>query len=62
VNTGGGGGGRIGGAPNGQGGKGVVIIRHDAAYATALHSGTLTEVGGYKIYTFNDSGSFGWGG
>ena len=44
----------------GAGGKGVVIIRHPASFKTAAHNGTLTEAGGFKIYTFNDSGTIGW--
>jgi hypothetical protein len=43
-----------------NGGSGVVIIRHLASYDTAVHSGTFTTSGGYKIYTFNASGSIGW--
>jgi hypothetical protein len=26
-----------------------------------VHTGTLTISSGYKIYTFNDSGTIGWG-
>jgi hypothetical protein len=45
------------------GGKGVVIIRTSASVktATTLTVGTLdTSVVGFKIYTFNDSGTIGW--
>jgi hypothetical protein len=44
------------------GGKGVVIIRYPDTFpsATTLTVGTLTTTGGYKIYTFNDSGTIGW--
>jgi len=65
VNTGGGGGGGGGGGANaaGAGGKGVVIIRHaDTQLVGAAIGGTLTQTGGYYIYTFNDSGTIKWGG
>jgi 20S proteasome alpha/beta subunit len=28
--------------------------------ATTLTVGTVTTTGGYRIYTFNDSGTIGW--
>jgi hypothetical protein len=62
VNTGGGGGGgtSTGSTVGGAGGKGVVIIRTLESAVTAIHTGSLTTSGGYKIYTFNDSGAIGW--
>jgi hypothetical protein len=47
--------------PGGAGGKGVIILRTPDSAATAVFTvGTLTITGGYKIYTFNDSGTIGW--
>lgn len=61
ANTGGGGGG--GGTGGGAGGSGVVIIRYPDAFANASSttgSPTLTNTGGFKIYTFNASGTITW--
>jgi len=60
ANSGGGGG---GGSTGGAGGSGVVIIRYPDALANASSttgSPTLTTTGGYKIYTFNASGTITW--
>jgi hypothetical protein len=39
-----------------------VIIRHSDAFpaATTTGSPTLTTAGGFRIYTFNDSGTLLW--
>jgi hypothetical protein len=39
-----------------------VIVRHPNTYkqATTLTVGTVTNAGGYYIYTFNASGTIGW--
>jgi hypothetical protein len=44
------------------GDKGVVIIRHSSEFSIATTTGspTVTNSGGYIIYTFNDSGSITW--
>jgi hypothetical protein len=65
ANTGGGGGGGSGVAPGyngGTGGSGVVILRHPDTFraATTLTGGTLTTTGGFRIYTFNSTGTIGW--
>jgi hypothetical protein len=63
ANTGGGGGSRNGSVASGSGGSGVVIIRYPDAFANASSttgSPTLTTTGGYKIYTFNASGTITW--
>jgi hypothetical protein len=62
-NTGGGGGG--GGASNidgngGAGGSGVVIISYPGAQIAT--GGTITQVGGNTIHTFNSSGTFAFSG
>ena len=60
ANRGGGGG---GGYAGGAGGSGVVIVRYPDALANAASttgSPTLTTTGGYKIYTFNASGTITW--
>jgi hypothetical protein len=46
----------------GSGGSGVVIIRQDVLAAAAITTGspTVTDVGLYKIYVFNSSGTIGW--
>lgn len=64
ANSGGGGGGgsdgnsRFGAA----GGSGVVIIKtlDSVADASTLTGGTKTTPAGYKLYTFNSSGTIGW--
>jgi hypothetical protein len=59
ANSGGGGGGTFTGTA-GTGGKGIVIIRYvntyDAAVATS-GSPVITNTGGYRYYTFNDTGT-----
>lgn len=65
ANTGGGGGGGIltTYTNGGNGGSGVVIIRYANTYADAASttgSPTYTNTGGYKIYTFNSSGTITW--
>jgi hypothetical protein len=63
TNTGGGGGGGgfQDGSPKtgGAGGSGIVIISYPNSFAnaTSVTGGTLTNVGGNKIYTFTSSGS-----
>jgi hypothetical protein len=45
------------------GGSGIVIIRYLDTFpnaASTTGSPTLTQTGGYKIYTFNASGSITW--
>jgi hypothetical protein len=45
----------------GNGGKGVIILRTAENTITATFTGgTLTTTGGFKIYTFNDSGTINW--
>lgn len=65
ANTGGGGGGGILTTylNGGNGGSGVVIIRYSSTYAdaTATTGGpSYDNTGGYKIYTFNSSGTITW--
>jgi hypothetical protein len=57
ANRGGGGGGR-----SGAGGSGIVIIRYPNTFPNAVVTGspTLTNTGGFKIYTFNASGTITW--
>jgi hypothetical protein len=57
ANSGGGGGGR-----SQAGGSGIVIIRYPNTFPNAIVTGspTLTNTGGYKIYTFNASGTITW--
>ena len=58
---GGGSGGTLGTpAPGGNGGSGIVIIRYADSFAAATSttgSPTLTNTGGYKIYTWTGNGS-----
>jgi hypothetical protein len=62
-NTGGGGGGTIGGygyANGGTGGSGVVLIRYPDTFSEALSttgSPVVTTSGGYRYYQFNGNGS-----
>ena len=63
ANTGGGGGG-FGGSngaassnTSGAGGSGIVIVRYSGSAILAT-GGTITQVGGYTIHTFNSSGTF----
>ena len=59
-NTGGGGGGGAGTAAQGQGGSGVVILRYaDSFWPAVVTTGspTITVDGGYRYYTFTQSGS-----
>jgi hypothetical protein len=59
VNSGSGGGGAFTGAA-GAGGKGIVIIRYVNTYDAATGttgSPTITNTGGYRYYTFNDTGT-----
>ena len=59
ANTGGGGAGGPSGT-GGSGGSGVVIIRYPDSYMAAsatTGSPTITYASGYRIYTFNNSGS-----
>ena len=63
ANTGGGGGG-FGGSngaassnTSGAGGSGIVIVRYSGSTILAT-GGTITQVGGYTIHTFNSSGTF----
>ena len=66
ANLGGGGSGAsnagLGSNAGGAGGKGVVILRtlNTNKEATTLTGGTVTNTGGYYIYTFNNSGTIGW--
>jgi len=60
ANTGGGGGGGGSGVDGAAGGSGIVIIRYPDSYAAAsatTGSPTVTYASGYRIYTFNISGS-----
>lgn len=61
ANSGGGGGGGGGGGTRigGNGGSGIVMVRYPNSYPNAVTTGspTLTNSGGYKIYTFNASGT-----
>jgi len=59
ANSGGGGG---AGTLAGAGGSGIVIIRYPNTFPNASTTGspTLTNTGGYKIYTFNASGTITW--
>jgi hypothetical protein len=48
-------------ASGGNGGKGLVILRTPENTITAtISGGTMTTTGGFKIYTFNDSGTINW--
>ena len=45
----------------GSGGKGLVVFRHaDTFLPGAAVNATLTQAGGFFIYTFNDSGTIRW--
>ena len=61
ANTGGGGaGGNYNNAAGGNGGSGIVIIRYADTYDAALSttgSPTITVAGGYRVYTWTQSGS-----
>jgi hypothetical protein len=60
TNTGGGGGGSGNGSPGANGGKGIVIIRYADSYSAAISttgSPGVVVSGGFRKYTFNDSGS-----
>jgi len=66
-NLGGGGGGARNAGDNtttagGNGGSGVVIIRYSNTFKDALTTGNplFDDTGGYKIYTFNSSGTIAW--
>ena len=51
-----------GGGKGGNGGKGIVVFRHaDTIAAGAAVGATITQTGGFFIYTFNDSGTIRWG-
>jgi hypothetical protein len=56
---GGGGGGQNIGLPytGGNGGSGLVIIRFPENFANATTTGLYTVGGGYRVYTFNGSGT-----
>ena len=56
ANTGGGGGGDGGFTKTGAGGSGVVVVRYPGPQKAT--GGTITQVNGYTIHTFNSSGSF----
>jgi hypothetical protein len=57
ANTGGGGGGGgAGGQPGSSGGSGVVIVRYPGPQKAT--GGTITQVGGFTIHTFNSSATF----
>jgi hypothetical protein len=63
ANTGGGAGGNASTANGVNGGSGVVILRYPDNLSDAVSttgSPTLTNTGGYKIYTFTGSGSITW--
>ena len=53
---GGGGGGGAGGTVGSSGGSGVVIVRYPGPQKAT--GGTITQVGGFTIHTFNSSGTF----
>ena len=59
TNTGAGGGGAFYTSVGGNGGSGIVILAYPSSYpaASSVTNGTLTTVGGYKIYTFLTNGS-----
>jgi hypothetical protein len=62
VNTGGGGGGGGNSGNGGAGGKGLVVLRtSDTTSNATVVNATVTQSGGYYIYTFNDSGTIKWG-
>lgn len=58
INTGSGGGG--GATLGGAGGKGVVIVKYPDTFPAAITTGspTVDVSGGFRRYTFNDSGTF----
>jgi hypothetical protein len=67
TNTGGGGGGSSDGTstpfPGGDGGSGVVIVRYSltAAFTPSpitATGGTITDIDGFRVHTFTDSGTF----
>jgi hypothetical protein len=61
ANSGGGGGG--GRSSGGNGGSGIIIIRYPDTFAdatTVTGSPVKTDIGGYKIYRFNASGTIAW--
>ena len=59
TNTGGGAGGGQGSGTGAAGGSGIVILAYPSTFpaASSVTNGTLTTVGGYKIYTFLTNGS-----
>jgi hypothetical protein len=62
ANRGGGGGGARA-TTGGNGGSGVVIIRYPNTFKDAITSGNPIfnpNANGYKVYTFNDSGTIAW--
>jgi hypothetical protein len=64
VNTGGGGGGAQGGTSGGAGGSGIVIIRYPDSYPAAngtTGSPTVVVSGGWRTYTFTQSGTISFG-
>jgi hypothetical protein len=64
VNTGGGGGGGYSATTGGQGGSGIVILRYPDSYPAAngtTGSPTITTSGGWRTYTFTQSGSISFG-
>jgi hypothetical protein len=63
ANTGSGGGGGPSATGGGAGGSGVVIIRYPKTFKDAITSGNPTfnpDANGYKVYTFNSSGTIAW--
>ena len=64
ANTGGGGGGGIAAATGGAGGSGIVILRYPDIYPPATSTTgtpTVTASGGWRTYTFTQSGSITFG-
>ena len=64
VNTGGGGGGGFSATTGGAGGSGIVIIRYPNSYPAAngtTGSPTVANTGGWRTYTFTQSGSISFG-
>jgi hypothetical protein len=64
VNTGGGGGGGYSQTSGGAGGSGIVILRYPDSYPAAngtTGSPTITTSGGWRTYTFTQSGSISFG-